>query len=272
MDLISADNCQNCYSQKRVGLLTFIQLSLGVLQNVTRDAWLVSALGNTVLENLQQIAQILVAPPAELLCLTVLLGEDTKQRDVVLPVVAGTAEVGDTTLDINDLVQQLIVHIALDTETVVESKTGVEGEALEVGLGVDIAGAVLAVLEQFLDTGGAFEVDNGHVGLHGGTVQRGRGGLATTLAGLIPGRGTDSEALRRGYDAVEGVEGGTGDQSRLLFDPELADRVEAVGEDDTLERSKERAGQEQDPFKLIRSPIAYFTYLVAHADLEHRAK
>lgn len=255
-----------------MGLFTFVQLGLRVLQNVTGDAWLVSALGNTVLENLQQIAQILVAALAELLCLTVLLGENTKQRDVVLPVVAGTAEVGDTTLDINNLMQQLIVDIAFDTESVVESKTGVEGEALEVSLGVDIAGAVLAVLEQFLDTGSAFEVDNGHVGLHGRAVQRGGGRLATTLAGFIPGRGTDGEALRGRYDAVEGVEGGTGDQGRLVFDPELADRVEAVGEDDALERSKERAGQEQEPFKSIKSPIAYFTYLVAHTDLEHRAK
>ena len=71
---------------------------------------------------------------------------------------------------------------------------------------------------------------------------------------------------------MEGVEGGTGDQGRLVFDPELADRVEAIGEDDALERSKERAGQEQEPFKLIRSPIANFTYLVTHAYLEHRAK
>lgn len=144
-------------------MLTFVQLGLGVLQNVTRDAWLVGALGNTILENLQQIAQILVATLAELLRLAVLLGEDTKQGDVVLPVIAGTAEIGDTTLHIDDLVQQLIVHIALDTEPVVEGETGVEGETLEVGFGVDIAGTVLAVLEQLLDTRGAFEVDDGHV-------------------------------------------------------------------------------------------------------------
>lgn len=256
-------------------MLTFVQLGLGVLQNVTRDAWLVGALGNTILENLQQIAQILVTTLTELLRLAVLLGEDTKQGDVVLPVVAGTAEVGDTTFHIDDFVQQLIVHIALDTEPVVEGETGVEGETLEVGFGVDIAGTVLAVLEQLLDTRGAFEVDDGHVGLHGGAVQCGRSGLATTLAGFIPGRGTDGEALRGGYDAVESVEGGTRDEGGLVFDPELADRVEAVGENNALDRSKKVGGSGTGTVidgisdRILRTLLPMRTWNTGPNDLAH---
>lgn len=41
---------------------------------------------------------------------------------------------------------------------------------------------------------------------------------------------------------MESVEGGTRDEGGLVFDPELADRVEAVGENNALDRSKKVGG------------------------------
>jgi len=70
--------------------------------------------------------------------------------------------------------------------------------------------------------------------LHGGAVQGCRGGLATALARLIPRGSTNSKALGAGDDAVESVEGWARDEGGLVFDPELADGVEGVGEDDAL--------------------------------------
>lgn len=107
----------------------------------------------------------------------------------------------------------------MDAHAVVEHQAGVERVALEVGDGVNVHGAAFGVGEDLLHTVVEFEVDDGHVRLHGGPVQRGRGGFASLLAGLVPGRGADGKALRGAHDGVEGVQGWAGDECGLILDP-----------------------------------------------------
>lgn len=134
-----------------------------------------------------------------------------------------------------DLLEQVVVDAPVDANAIVERQTRVERKPLEVHVGVDVDGAVLAVGQQLLDADVGLEVDDGHVRLHGRSVQRGGGGLATALARLVPRRGADGEALRAGYDGVEGVEGRARDESGLVGDPEVLDRVERIREDDALD-------------------------------------
>lgn len=165
-----------------------------------------------------------------------------EQGDIVLPVVGGGAEVADHAFDVDDFAEQGVVDAAFDADAVVEGEAGVEGVALEVGAGVDGDGlAIIASFSSFLgvavevaDGVGGFEVDDGHVGLHGRAVEGGGGGFAAPFAGLVPGGGADGEALGGGDDAVEGVERRAGDERGLVRDPEVFDRVEGVDVDDSL--------------------------------------
>lgn len=177
-------------------ILTVIKLSFRVLDNVSGNAGLIRALRDSILEHIQQISHVLVTASAELLGLVVHLCENPKQRDIVLPVIAGAAEVGDATLDSDNLLKKLIVDVALNAEAVVEGERGVQSKALEIRGRVDVLRSILAILEQLSDACRGLQINNGHVRLNGGTVQRGGGSLATTLARLVPGGGSDRESLR----------------------------------------------------------------------------
>lgn len=211
-----------------------VELGLWVLENIPRNARLISPLCNAVFQNIQQISQILIPPQAKLISLAIRLRQNPQQRDVVLPVVTGTPKIRNTPFNIHDLLEQFIRDIARDPEPIVQRETRVQRKPLEVFRRVDVYRPVLGIMQQLADALSRLEVDNGHVGLHGGAVQGCRGGFATALARLVPGGGTDGKALGAGYDAVEGVEGWARDEGGLVFDPELADGVEGVGEDDAL--------------------------------------
>lgn len=214
---------------------THAELGLGVLENVACDARLVGAVGDALLEVRQHVGEVLVAAGAKLLGLCVLLVPDAQQRDVVLPVVARGAKVGNHALDVGDLAQQRAVDGALDAEAVVERERRVEGEARHVRDGVDVAAAAVAVVQQLADAGRALEIDDGHVRLHGGPVERRGGRLAPPLARVVPRRRANGEALRGGHDRVEGVKGWARDERRLVRDPKVLDRVVRVDKDDALE-------------------------------------
>lgn len=161
---------------------TLVQLSIRVLENVASNARLIRAVCNALLQIRQHVAQILVAARAKLLRLRVLLVPDAEQGDIVLPVVARGAKVGNHALDVRNLVQQRAVHGAVDAEAVVEGQRGVEGEARHVRYGVDVDAPALAVLEELADARRGLEIKDGHVGLYGWPVEGGGGGLAALLA------------------------------------------------------------------------------------------
>lgn len=189
MDLTSAGivSFSGTFAERWKGKHTLVELGLGILQNIPRNARLVDSLGDAVLEDIQQVGQVLIPALTELLSLAIRLGQNPQQRDVILPVVAGATEVRDSALDIDDLAQQLVVHVALDAEAIVQGQAGVEREPLEVRGRIELHGAVLAVLQQLLDACRRLQVDDGHVRLHGGSVQRRGGGFAAALARLVPG-------------------------------------------------------------------------------------
>ena len=92
--------------------------------------------------------------------------------------------------------------------TVIQRQARVQRVSLPVCAGIQIDLAAFTVREEFLNRHRGLEIDERHVGLHGGTV-KGRGSsLAPVLARLIPGGGADSEALGGGDDFVEGVKHG----------------------------------------------------------------
>lgn len=214
---------------------THTELGLGVLENVARDARLVGAVGDALLEVRQHVGQVLVAAGAKLLGLCALLAPHAQQRDVVLPVVARGAKVGNHALDVGYLAQQRAVDGALDAEAIVERERRVEGEARDVRDGVDVAAAAVAVVQQLADARRALEVDDGHVRLHGGPVERRGRRLAPPLARVVPRRRANGEALRGGHDRVKGVKGWARDERRLVRDPKVLDRVVRVDKDDALE-------------------------------------
>ena len=243
--------------------LTIIELSLGVFENVARDTGFVRTFGDTVFQHVQKEGQVLVATSPEFLGLVVHLGQDTQQRNVILPVVGRAAEIGHAALDVTDFLQQLVIDVAFDAEAVVKCQTGVEGKPLEVRGRVHVQGAVLAVAVQFLDAGVGLKVDDGHIGLCRRSIQGRGSGLATSLAGFIPRRSADGEALGAGDDAVESVEGRSRDQGRLILNPQLTHRVEAVGKYDAL------SGVQST---YVRFTLSGASYLISHAHLEDRAE
>lgn len=133
-----------------------------------------------------------------------------------------------------DLVEKLAVNRPVDTVSVVERQGRVEREPGDVVDGVDGSGAAFAVLEQLLDAHGGFEVENGHVRLCSWAVESRGGRLSAALARLVPGRGADGESLRGRDDRVEGVEHGTGNERRLVSDPEVLDGFVGIDKDDAL--------------------------------------
>lgn len=126
-----------------------------------------------------------------------------------MPVITCGSEIADSTFDITDLIEQLIVNLAIDPGAIVKRKGGVEREALKVSDGVNILLSVIAVLEQFFDRNVGFQVNDWHIGLNGWTVESRGGCLSSLFARFVPGRGADCKALGTGYDGVEGVQGGT---------------------------------------------------------------
>lgn len=236
MDLTSAAPAvRNSHVTSCLGYLrTLIELRLRILQDVPRNTGLVRALGDLRLQHIQQLRQILVPSLPPHFGLRVPTRPEPQQRDVVLPVVAGAAQIADLAFDEDDLAQHLVVDVALDADAVVERQAGVQRELLEVRVGIDIDGAVPAVAENLLDARVRFEVDDGHVRLHGRPVERRRGRLAASLARLVPRRRPDGEALRAGHDGVESMQGRPRDEAGLVGDPEVLHRVERVHEDDSL--------------------------------------
>lgn len=131
---------------RNYGVLTIVQLGLGVFENVTCDARLICSLGDSILQHVEQVGEIFVPATAVIFRLVVHVGKNAQQRNVVLPVVRSTTEVGYPALHIDNLVQQPIIHITLDPEAVVERETGVKCISLEVGRGVHVPLAVLTVV------------------------------------------------------------------------------------------------------------------------------
>lgn len=125
-----------------------------------------------------------------------------------------------------------MVDASVNADTIIESQTGVQGEAMEVFPGVQVHRPIFAILVHVLDGDGAFQVNKGHIALDGRAVQGSGGHLATTLARFIPWRCADGETLAARDNAVESVESGSGDEGGLVGDPEVLDRIKGVGKND----------------------------------------
>lgn len=184
---------------------TFVQFCFGVFQDVASDAGPVCAVCDAILQSLEQGLYIYVSPLPEGDGLSRLLWEDAQQRDVILPVVARAAEVAHAPLHVGDLVEQLIILVAGNPVPVVECERSVERISLPVCPWVEVNFPTLGIGEQFFDADVGFEVNVRHVRLDGGAVERSCGGLAAVLAGFVPWGSSDGEALRGGYDGVEGM-------------------------------------------------------------------
>ena len=122
----------------------------------------------------------------------------------------------------------------MDAVTIVQSQARVQRKTLKIRSRINVDLPELAVLEHFDNADVGLEVDDGHVRLHGGPVKRSRSSLAPVFARLVPWRGTNGKALGAGHNLVESVQRGSRDERGLVVDPQVAHRVEAVGEDDAL--------------------------------------
>ena len=84
--------------------LGVVEFRVGVFDDVPRDAGLVGALCDAVFEHVQKRGEVLIAALAVEHGVGVLARDEreAQERDVVLPVVAGGAEVGDDAFDVYD--------------------------------------------------------------------------------------------------------------------------------------------------------------------------
>ncbi len=161
-------------------------------------------------------------------------GPQSQQRDVVLPIIARAPQIADDPLYMHDFLQQPIVDAIVNPDPVVEGEGSVECESLKIAVWINVNLAALTIHKKFFDAGIAFEVDDGHVGLHSRPIE-GRGcSLTSNLAGFVPWRSTYRVALGGGHNGVERVQSRAGDQSRLIVDPEMLDRVKGIGKDNSL--------------------------------------
>jgi len=95
-----------------------------------------------------------------------------------------------------DLLQEFIINTAIYPDAVVESQRCIERKSLEIRVGIDVNFTVFAIGNELSDGNLAFDVDDRHVALHGGSVQCGCCCLSPALTRLVPGRGADGVALR----------------------------------------------------------------------------
>lgn len=98
---------------------TEVELCFRVFENVARDARLVCAICDALLEVVQEEREIGVATSTVCLRFCVLLVPEAQQRHIVLPVIRGASEVGDFALDVCDFLEQLALDVAVDAEAVV---------------------------------------------------------------------------------------------------------------------------------------------------------
>ena len=179
--------------------LTMAELAFGILQNVACDARYMSSPCHPVLEFLQQVFEVDISPVAKVGCFVRSSGENSHQRDKVLPVVACAAEGADTAFHGDDLAQERVVDGAVDAESVPKRQAEVQGEPLKQRIRVEVhlCVTVAQLLHKLFDADIGFQVDKRHVGDNGWSVQCSGGGFPSSLAGLVPWRGADGEALRR---------------------------------------------------------------------------
>lgn len=166
--------------------LTLIQLSLWILQNVARNARLILSLRNLLLQSIQQERHILVSPLSPLHRIIARLGKQPHQRNIILPVIASRSEVTNRALDITDLLQQLVINLAVDSVAIVQSERSVESKPLEICNWINVLLAVAAVVQELFDGDVGLEIDDGHVGLHCRPVESCGSGFSSLFARLVP--------------------------------------------------------------------------------------
>ena len=111
--------------------------------------------------------------------------QKSQNRNVVLPIMADTSQVANLSFAVDSLFQNLVVNIAIDSDSVVQGQADVERKALEVSVRVNIP--FLAIPEELVDAGGRFKVDDRQVRLDCVSVQSSCSRLSSALCRFCPG-------------------------------------------------------------------------------------
>lgn len=102
------------------GLYTFVELCLGVFDDVACDAGLIGTFFDLVSEGVEEAVHVDVSALAELDRFVGLAGEEAEERDVVLPVVACGPEVSYASLDVYNLLEKWCVLVTVDAVAIVQ--------------------------------------------------------------------------------------------------------------------------------------------------------
>jgi hypothetical protein len=134
--------------------------------------------------------------------------------------------------------EEVRVNTPINSYPIIKRQARIQRKAMKIlpGIQIDLLSllpACITILIQIPNRHTALQIHNRHITLHGGPIQRCGCRLSSLLTALIPRACPNGEALTRAHDAVERVQRGTADQRGLVGDPEVADAVEGVGEDDT---------------------------------------
>ena len=137
-----------------------------------------------------------------------------------------TSDISKGSFDIDNLLQHRVVDTAVQADPIAEGQADVDGEALKVSIRVNI-GIFLDVTHKLSDAVGRLKIDEWQVCLRCLPVEGSCGSFPSSLDRIIPWRSTQREnSLRLRDHAVECPEARTGDQGRLVLDPEFLDGFE----------------------------------------------
>ena len=99
---------------------TFVQLGLGVFENVSRNARLVSTFSNLFLEHVKKFSKVDIPSRSVLGSHIIAARPKPEKRNVVLPIVARAPKVRYLAFYMDDFPQQLVVLVAIDANAIVQ--------------------------------------------------------------------------------------------------------------------------------------------------------
>lgn len=140
-----------------------------------------------------------------------------------MPIVSDAADVAQLSLDLDNFVQSMVPDSAVQTDAVIQGQADVQREALKVPVWIDVV-SILDVLDQLVDARGGFEINERKICLNCLSIEGSGRRLPSSLDRIIPRRRSECEdPLCLRDDIMEGPKFGSGDQCRLVLDPQLFD-------------------------------------------------
>lgn len=206
-------------------VLTFAHVGFGVFQHVPCNTWVVGALCNPRLQLFKKFEDIFVSLGSEPDGIGFDGWPQTQRRDKVMPIVSDAADVTQLSFDFDNFGQSMVADSAVQANAIIQGQADVQGEPLKVPVGIDFV-SILEVLHQLVDARGGFEIDERKICLNCLSIEGSGRRFSSSLDRITPRRRSDCEDPLCLRDDTEGPKCGSGDQGRLVLDPQLFDGLE----------------------------------------------